>query len=72
MKVKKALALISEKFKEPQKCESCGEDFTCGASLKGCWCFNKSLTDETRENLKSKFTDCLCENCLDKAIHSII
>ncbi len=66
MKVKKALGLVSEKFKEPQICESCGEMFTCGANLKGCWCFEIDLTEENRNDLKSNFNDCLCRNCLEK------
>lgn len=66
MKVKKTLGLISEKYKEPSTCESCGNDFTCGATIKGCWCMNVKLTDENREELKSKFKNCLCQNCLEK------
>ena len=66
MKLKKALGFISEKYKEPSLCEGCGEEFVCGASLKGCWCMKVDLTDENREELKSKFKDCLCPNCLEK------
>lgn len=66
MKLKKALGFISEKYKEPSTCESCGENFICGATLKGCWCFEVKLTDEDREELKSKFKKCLCRNCLEK------
>lgn len=66
MKLKKALGFISEKYKEPSVCEQCGSEFTCGASLHGCWCMKVELTDETREELKSKFNDCLCPNCLEK------
>lgn len=65
MKVKKALGIISKHFKEPQKCESCGEDFTCGANLKGCWCFEIDVSDNAREELKSKFKECLCRKCLE-------
>ena len=55
--------------REPAQCESCGEPFVCGASLKGCWCAEVELTETTRRQLKSKFTDCVCRNCLEKAEH---
>lgn len=66
MKLKKALGFINEKYQEPSVCESCGNEFICGATLKGCWCMNLRLTDEARAELKSKFKDCLCQNCLEK------
>jgi hypothetical protein len=66
MKLKKALGLISEKYKEPSVCESCGEAFTCGASLKGCWCAEIKTSEETRRNLKEQFQSCLCRSCLEK------
>lgn len=66
MKLKKTLCIISKKYKEPSTCESCGNEFVCGATLKGCWCMNLQLTDEAREELKSKYNDCLCQNCLEK------
>jgi len=66
MKAKKVLGLFSEKYKEPSVCESCGEEFSCGATLKGCWCMNVDLTDETRADLKTKFERCLCRACLEK------
>ena len=34
--------------------------------LKGCWCMNLKLTDDARNELKSKFNDCLCQQCLEK------
>ncbi len=66
MKLKKALGVFSEKFKDPSICESCGEEFICGATLKGCWCMEIKLADEAREDLKAKFRNCLCRNCLEK------
>jgi hypothetical protein len=66
MKLKNPLSIISTKFKEPSICESCGEEFICGATLKGCWCMNLKLTDEARNELKSKYNDCLCQTCLEK------
>ncbi len=66
MKAKNVLGFISEKYKEPSVCESCGEEFLCGATLKGCWCMNVELTEEARTDLKTKFEKCLCKNCLEK------
>lgn len=67
MKLKKALGFVSLKYKDPSVCESCGEEFVCGATLKGCWCMEIELTDEARKDLKSKFRNCLCRNCLEKS-----
>ena len=67
MKLKKALGFISLKYKDPSVCESCGEEFICGATLKGCWCMEIELTEENRNELKSKFRNCLCRNCLEKS-----
>jgi len=48
------------------KCEACGKDFVCGVSLKGCWCSEITLTDETRREMRSQFKDCLCRECLEE------
>ena len=48
------------------KCECCGKDFVCGMSLKGCWCAEIKLDDETRSELRSKYKECLCKDCLEK------
>jgi hypothetical protein len=50
----------------PLTCESCGKEFSCGMSLRGCWCSEVELTDETRAELKQQFRDCLCRECLVK------
>ena len=49
------------------KCESCGEPFVCGASLKGCWCTDVEVTESTRQTLRDKFANCVCRTCLEKA-----
>jgi hypothetical protein len=46
-------------------CESCGKEFVCGVSLKGCWCSEIKLNDQTRADLRSKYKDCLCRECLE-------
>lgn len=66
MQIKKALSFISKKYKEPSTCESCGDEFICGATIKGCWCMNLKLPQEARAELKSKYNNCLCQDCLEK------
>ena len=48
------------------KCESCSNDFTCGVSLKGCWCSEVEVSDEARAQMRSQYKDCLCRNCLEQ------
>jgi Cysteine-rich CWC len=50
----------------PLHCESCGKEFNCGASLSGCWCGEIKLSDEARAELREKYRDCLCRECLEK------
>ncbi|MEP7076244.1 MAG: cysteine-rich CWC family protein [Acidobacteriota bacterium] len=66
MKIKDALGLISEKYKTASICESCGDEFVCGATIRGCWCTEVKLTDEARADLRSQFKKCLCRDCLEK------
>ena len=63
---RKALSFVSVKYKEPSVCESCNEQFICGATITGCWCMKIKLSAEVRQELKAKFNDCLCQNCLEK------
>ena len=46
-------------------CESCGGEFTCGASEAGCWCAEVELDEATRAELRSRFRSCLCRACLE-------
>ncbi|MCB1024300.1 MAG: cysteine-rich CWC family protein [Acidobacteria bacterium] len=66
MKLKNIAGFIAPQLKEPSVCESCGEEFICGASIKGCWCMKADLSDATRQQLKKEFKDCLCPECLEK------
>jgi hypothetical protein len=59
------LRIIEAVQKEQSSCEACGGDFTCGATLTGCWCSEIKLSDETRAKLKSRFRGCLCRKCLE-------
>ena len=65
MRVLKTLKAIAGGGRE-LKCEACGGDFVCGASLKGCWCSEVQLNDDDRASLKTKYSDCLCRVCLEK------
>jgi len=48
------------------KCESCGTAFTCGVSLKGCWCSDIQVSNEARTAMRTQYKDCLCRGCLEK------
>lgn len=52
--------------REPSPCESCGQPFTCGASLAGCWCGEIKLSDAAREHLRTLYRRCLCRACLER------
>ena len=56
--------LIYPSLREPQQCESCKKDFHCGASLKGCWCQQISISAETRRDMRRRYKECLCADCL--------
>jgi hypothetical protein len=53
-----------EKIAEKLICESCGAEFSCGAKVGKCWCFEVDLKVETLTELKENYNRCLCENCL--------
>jgi hypothetical protein len=57
---------LSQALTRERVCESCGSEFSCGASLKGCWCSEINLSDETRTELRGLYRDCLCRDCLEK------
>jgi hypothetical protein len=64
--VRKLTVLMSSGLSRDLVCASCGNNFTCGASLSGCWCAEIKLTDEARAELKTRYRDCLCRNCLEQ------
>lgn len=72
MKTKDLLAYIVPSLRPNQRCEACGEEFHCGASLAGCWCAEVKLTDEQRAALRAKYTGCLCRACLEKTQRTAI
>jgi Cysteine-rich CWC len=67
MKLGELAGLISPRSGcAPSACESCGAEFACGATLAGCWCSEIKLSDETRAELRSRFSGCLCRACLER------
>jgi hypothetical protein len=57
---------VAENISEKSICESCGEEFSCGASVGKCWCFDVEVEAETLAKLQEDFNNCLCQNCLVK------
>ena len=43
-------------------CEACGREFPCCPG--GCWCDGVKLAPETLSELRTRYGDCLCEECL--------
>ena len=66
MKLRNLAGIVLPILREPSVCEACGAPFTCGAKLRGCWCSEIKLSDETRAELKSRYSGCLCRQCLEK------
>jgi hypothetical protein len=52
-----------------KRCESCGSTFEC-RGLWFCWCRSVQLDDRTRAELRQRFTDCLCPQCLERYSHA--
>jgi Cysteine-rich CWC len=65
-KLRKVAQLISPRLAAPSKCEACGNEFSCGASLRGCWCSEIELSEEAQADLKSRYRECLCRDCLER------
>jgi hypothetical protein len=46
-------------------CESCHQHFHCCAeSLTACWCAAISVSESARQEIREKYADCICQNCL--------
>ncbi len=67
----KLLSTLTSKLpvlRRSQTCEACGQPFACEISLgTGCWCGEVNLSDQTRRELRAKYTACLCRSCLERA-----
>jgi Cysteine-rich CWC len=62
--IRKLMELIFPDKRALRVCEACGNSFRCGASIKGCWCFQVKLRPGAREELRGKYKNCLCSSCL--------
>jgi hypothetical protein len=62
--LRKLAEFIQPDKRPPRECEACGKPFVCGASLKGCWCFQIKLSAEVKQQLRERYKDCLCSDCL--------
>ena len=51
-------------FEREKHCGACGKPFECGGLLF-CWCRGVSLDAAVREQLRSRYNDCLCPACLE-------
>jgi hypothetical protein len=49
---------------EQKVCESCGEEFPCGANSEDCWCFSEIIEPKSLEMIAKEFSNCLCPICL--------
>jgi hypothetical protein len=58
---------MAEIVSENSICESCGEEFFCGANIGKCWCFDVELKAETLAELRENFRKCICQDCLEKS-----
>jgi hypothetical protein len=61
---------ISPRSCDPSTCEACGQAFTCGAQLSGCWCMEVALSEAVRAELRTRFQNCLCRACLERFARS--
>lgn len=48
---------------EKDTCPRCGAKFDCGKSGK-CWCYEVDVPTQIQEAINSKYSTCLCRNCL--------
>lgn len=53
-------------LRKSNNCESCGNDFACEIGVKGCWCSQIKISDETKKYLRQNFKLCLCRGCLER------
>jgi hypothetical protein len=45
-------------------CSKCGVQFSCQNEMPGCWCERVQLNQETLDELKATYENCLCPVCL--------
>ncbi len=59
-----SIKITDEKVTDKLICESCGEEFSCGANVGKCWCFAVEVKAETLAELRRDYKNCLCQKCL--------
>lgn len=47
-----------------KKCSKCQKPFECCNETPGCWCEDVFIDMKTLEELKAKYDNCLCKECL--------
>ncbi len=68
MTLLKRIGLMLPVLRKTKTCEACGASFACEISLgTGCWCGELKLSEDTRQELRAKYSNCLCRACLEKA-----
>ena len=45
------------------KCPRCGKNFVCKHDLS-CFCTKYVLSEQAKKDIRSKWNECLCEDCL--------
>ncbi|HYY58827.1 MAG TPA: cysteine-rich CWC family protein [Pyrinomonadaceae bacterium] len=64
--IRKLAGIVSPRWREPSTCEACGNAFTCGATLAGCWCTEVEVSERLRAQLRERYQHCLCRPCLER------
>lgn len=57
---------------ETKVCESCGEEFGCGAGSETCWCFDLEVSTTATAAIAEKYSECLCPKCLSSGPTGIV
>ena len=47
-----------------KQCSKCKITFECTNEKKGCWCEDLIIDIATLNQLREKYNNCLCPNCL--------
>lgn len=50
------------------RCAKCGENMTCEANAKHCWCMELTLPVETVQSWAEQYEGCLCAICIQELL----
>ena len=68
MTLLKRIGLMLPVLRKKQACAACGESFACEITIgEGCWCSEVKLSEKTRQELRARYSSCLCRACLQEA-----